>query len=85
MGILLDGTDCKILLDSGKRSLHYLSMVTSKAKVIQIRDGESLNILFNIPIITTIHGQMFEIYTLVSVIYDVDFVLGAKNIEELER
>ena len=41
--------------------------------------------LFIIPVIVDIHGYRFEIYTLVSEIHEnVDFVLGTKNIYELE-
>ena len=41
--------------------------------------------LFIIPVIVEIHGQRFEIYTLVSEIHEnVDLVLGIKNVFELE-
>ena len=45
----------------------------------------SLVFFFIIPIIVDIHGHRFEIHTLVSEIhYNVVFVLGIKNIFELE-
>ena len=41
--------------------------------------------LFIIPVIVDVHGHRFEIYTLVSEIYEnVDLVLGIKNVFELE-
>ena len=42
-------------------------------------------VLFVIPVIIEIHGHLFEVFTLVSEIYDnVDLVLGMKNAYELE-
>ena len=75
-GTLLNGTDCKKnLLDSSstksfipkqyyfrKKSLHELPMLNSKAKVIQIGNRASVNILLIIPTIITVQGHMFEIY-----------------------
>ena len=44
-------------------SLHGLPKFNSKAKVIKVGNGESINILLIIPIIITIQGHMFAIYT----------------------
>ena len=48
---------------TGKISRAYVKAVLSqtKAKVIQVGNGASINILFIIPIIITIQGHMFEI------------------------
>ena len=44
-----------------------------------------MSVLFVIPIIIDIHGQRFEIYTLVSKIHEnVEVVLGIKNVFQLE-
>ena len=57
----------------------------SKVKVIQAGNAASVNILFSIPIIITIQGHMFDIYSMVSEMHDnVDWVLGVKDIVELE-
>ena len=98
MGTLLDGTGCKILLDGGgtksgmskqyhlqNKSLHDLPNFRSKVKVIQVGNTASVNTLFIIPIIIKTRGHMFEIYIMVSEIYDsIDFVLDVKNVVELE-
>ena len=48
-------------------------------------NGQFVSVLFIILIIIDIHGNRFEIYTLVSEIHEnVDLVLGIKNIFELE-
>ena len=44
-----------------------------------------MGVLFVIPVIVDVHGNRFEIFTLVSEIHEnVDLVLGIKNIFELE-
>ena len=67
VGILLGGAECKILQDSGatksflskqyylkNKSLHGLPKFSLKVKVIQVGNGESVNIMFIIPIIIII-------------------------------
>ena len=67
------------------KSLHSLPKFTSQTQRIQVQNGQFVNVLFIIPIIVDIHGHRFEIYTLVSEIYEnIDLVLGIKNIFELE-
>ena len=52
---------------------------------IQVGNGQSIDILYILPVIVEIHGHRFEIYTLVSEIHEnVDLVLGIKNVFELE-
>ena len=64
VGTLLNGTNFKILLDSGttksfmseqyklrNKYLHGLTKFSLKAKGIQVENGKSVNILFIIPII----------------------------------
>ena len=79
-GTLLDGTDCKILLDIGASKIFmskqyylrnkWIAKVHFRGKVIQVRNGESVNIWFIFPIIVIIQGCMFEIYTMVSETHD---------------
>ena len=67
------------------RSLHSLPKFISKTQRIQVGNGQFVNVLFIIPVIIDVHGQRFEIYTLVSEIHEnVDLVLGIKNIFKLE-
>ena len=52
---------------------------------IQVGNGQSVSVLFIIPVIIDVHGHRFEIYTLVSEIHEnVDLVLGIKNMFKLE-
>ena len=56
-----------------------------KTQRIQVGNGQYVSVLFIIPVIIEIAGHRFEIYTLVSEIYDnVYLVLGIKNVFELE-
>ena len=98
LGRLLDGTKCQLLLDTSAsktlmsksfymqcKSLHNLPKFTSTTQRIQLGNGQCVGILFIMPVIVDIHGQRFEIYTLVSEIQEnVDLVLGIKNVFELE-
>ena len=97
-GELLDGTECKILIDTGVsksymsksyymqcRSLHAMPKFTSTTRRIQVGNGQYVGVLFIISVIITIHKQRFEIFMLVSEIHkNVDLVLGIKNLFELE-
>ena len=97
-GKLLDGTDCRILLDTGAtksymsksffmqcKCLHVLPKFSSHTHRIQVGNGQYVGVLFVIPVIIDIHRHRFDIYTLVSEIHkNVDLVLGIKNIFELE-
>ena len=94
LGILLDGTKCQLLLDTGVsksfmsksfylwcKSVHTLPKFASTTQRIQVGNGQCVSVLFIIPVIVEIHGQRFEIYTLVSEIHEnVDLVLGIKNV-----
>ena len=67
------------------KSLHGLPKMSSKAKCVQVANGGSINILFIIPIIITIQGHIFEMYSIVSEIYDnIDLVPRVKNLLQLE-
>ena len=95
---LLDGMECQILLDTGTtksymsklyslrcKTLHALPKLSSNTQRIQVGNGQYVSVLFVIPVIVDIHGHKFEILTLVSEIhYNVDLVMGMKNIFELE-
>ena len=97
-GKLLDGMECKILLDTGAtksymsksyylrcKTLHALPKFSSNTQRIQVGNGQYVSVLFVIPVIIDIHGHRFKIFTLVSEIHDnVDLVMGMKNIFELE-
>ena len=97
-GKLLDGMECQILLDTGAtksymsksyylqcKTLHALPKFSSNTQRIQVGNGQYVSVLFVIPVIIDIHGQRFEIFTLVSKIHDnVDLVMAMKNIFELE-
>ena len=98
LGKLLDGTGCKIMLDTGAtesymsksfylkcRCLHALPKFTSHTHRIQVGNGQYVGVLFVIPVIIDIHRHTLEIYTLMSEIHEnVDLVLGIKKIFELE-
>ena len=98
IGKLLHGTECQILLDTRASKFfmsksHYLCSKSppslpkfaSRTQRIQVGNGQFVSVVFIIPIIVDIHGQRFEIYTLVSEIHEnVNLVLGIKNIFELE-
>ena len=67
------------------KSLHTLPKFAATMQRIQKGNGQCVSILFIIPVIIEVHGQRFEIYTLVSKIHkNVDLVLGIKNVFELE-
>ena len=67
------------------KSLHTLSKFASTIQRVQVGNGQSVAVLFVIPVIIDIHGHRFEVSTLVSEIPDyVDLVLGMKNVFELE-
>ena len=97
-GRLLDGTECQLLLDTSAsksfmsksfymrcKSLHSLQKFASKTQSIQVGNGQSVRLLFIIPVIIDVHRHRFKIYTLVSEIHEnVDLVLGIKNVFELE-
>ena len=52
---------------------------------VQVGNGKCVAVLFVIPVIIDMYGHRFEVFTLVSEIYDnVDLVLGMKNVCELE-
>ena len=66
-------------------SLHTLPKFASTTLRIQVGNGQCVSVFFIIQVIVDIHENRFEIYTLVSEIYEnVDLVLGIKNVFELE-
>ena len=97
-GILLDGMECQILLDTGAtksymsksyylrcKTLHALPKFLSNTQRIQVGNGLYVSVLFVIPVIVDICGHRFKIFTLVSEIHDnIDLVMGMKNIFKLE-
>ena len=97
-GKLLDNTECTILIDTGAsksymsksyymhcESLHALPKFASTTQRVQVGNGQCVVVPFVIPVIVDIHGDRFEVFTLVSEIHNnVDLVLGMKNVFELE-
>ena len=62
-----------------------LPKFASKTRRIQVGNGQYISVLFIIPVVIDIHCHRFKIITLLSVIHEnVDFILGIKNIFELE-
>ena len=98
LGKLLDGTECKILLETGAsksfmsksyymhcKSFHSLPKFTSKTQRIHVGNSQFVSVLFIIPVIIDVHRHRFEKYILVSEIHEnVDLVLGTKDVFELE-
>ena len=67
------------------KALHDLPKFASKTQRIHVGNGQYVGVLFVIPVIIEICSHRFEVFTLVSEIFDnVDMVLGIKNIFELE-
>ena len=71
VGKLLDGMECQILLDMrasksfiskshylGGKSLHVFPKFASKTQRIQVGNGQYISVLFIIPIVIDIHGQI---------------------------
>ena len=65
--------------------LHVLPKYETHIKSLQVGNGSKVATLFVVPIIMSIHGHKFEIFTLVSEIQDtIDLVFGMKNMHEVE-
>ena len=91
-GKLLDGTECGILVDTGVsksymsksyfvrcKNFHSLQKFTSTTTRIQVGNRQYVCVLFIIPVILTIQGHRFEIFTLISKIHkNIDLVIGIK-------
>ena len=98
MGKILNGEECRILLDIGAsksymsksyylrcKALHDFPKFASKTQRIQVGNDQYIGVLFVILVIIDICGHRLEVFTLVSKIFDnVDMVLGIKNLFELE-
>ena len=52
------------------KSFHSLPKFASKTQRIQVGNGQFVSVLFIIPVTIDVHGHRFEIYTLVSEIYE---------------
>ena len=97
-GELLGGRILDILLDTGASKsymstayymhhphLHHFPKFQSAIRHLQVGNGALVPALFVIPLLFKIKGHKFEVYTLVSEIQDkMDFILGIKNIFDLE-
>ena len=61
------------------KSLHTIPKFAATTQKIQVGNGQSVSVLFIIPVTVEVHGHRFEIYALVSEIHEnVDLVLGIK-------
>ena len=97
-GCLTTGTNFKILFDTGasrsylskdfylaNSNLHSLPKFAATCKGIIVGNGERVSILFIIPIIVTIQGHQFEIFTTIIEMHDgIDMVFGMQNMIETE-
>ena len=97
-GILINGEECQILLDTGAsklymsksyylrcKLLHNLPKFAPKMQRIQVGNGQYVGVLIVVPVIVEINGHRLEVFTLVSEIFEnVDMILGIKNLFELE-
>ena len=98
-GKLLDGTDCKILLETAASKSHmsktfYLNCqsllsllkLASRTKKFLVGSVQYISVLFVIPVVINLLEHRLEIYTSVSEIHgNVDMVLGNKNVYEVEE
>ena len=66
------------------KSLHNLPKFASKTQRIQVGKWSVCWSVVCIPVIVEINGHRLEVFMLVSEIFDVDMVLGIKNLFELE-
>ena len=65
--------------------LHTLQKFSTSSKGILVGNGQHVPVLFVIPIVFTVSGHCFEIYTIVAEIHDgIDLVFGMKNMVETE-
>ena len=97
-GQLFDETPFKIFFDNGAmksymaksfydkaKCLHKLPKLSPKCSGIKVGNGMVVKVLFIIPVQVIVQGHVFEIYTIVSPIYDgIDIVFGMKNMVEVE-
>ena len=97
-GKVIGGDKLGILLDTGAPksymskayymqhpSLHTLPKYDTHIKHLQVGNRNKEATLFVIPIITSVHGHRFEIFTLVLEMQDsIDLVFGMKNMHEVQ-
>ena len=95
---VVGGNNLDVLVDTGASksymskayymknpNLHVLPKYETHIRSLQVGNGSKVATLFVIPIIISIHGHKFEIFTLVSEIQDtIDLVFGMKNMHEVE-
>ena len=89
LDILLDTGASKCYMSKGfymhHVHLHQFPKFQSSIRHLQVGNGALVPAVFVIPLVFKIQGHKFEVYTLVSEIQDkMDFILGVKNIFELE-
>ena len=97
-GTLRDGTNMKVLFDTGATKslmpkafydkhprLHTLPKYRSSSTGVVVGNGQTVEVLFTIPIVLYIGDHLFEVYTTVTPIHDqLDLVIGLKNMVEIE-
>ena len=97
-GKLLDGTYCKIMLDTVASKLfmskmfylpcpllHSLPKFVSGTKDILVGNGQYIGALFVIPVVINLHRHGLEVHTLILDIHDnMDMAMGIKNVYLIE-
>ena len=93
---LLDPTSVRMLFDTGpsksyksfhmaNQSLHKISMFSTSNKGNVVGNGQHIPVLFVIPVVVSVCGHLFKIYTIVAEIHEgINLVLGMKNMVETE-
>ena len=67
------------------KSLHTLPKFSTSSKGVLVGNGQNVPALFVIPIVLTVTGHCFGIYTIIGEIYDgIDLVFRMKNMVKTE-
>ena len=97
-GNLMNGTKLRILFDTGATrsymskgfymshpELHTLPKFASTCKGILVGNGQMVSVMFIIPVIISMQGHIFEIYTTICDMHEgLDLVFGMQNMVETE-
>ena len=95
-GCLLDQIPVRMLFDTGasksclsksfymaNQSLQKIPKFIPSSKGIMVGNGQHIPLLFVIPVVVSVCGHLFEIYTIVAEIHEgIDLVFGMKNMVE---
>ena len=76
---------CQSTFYMANKSLHILPKFSTSSKGILVGNYQHVPVLFVIPVVFTVSGHCFEIYTIVAENHDsIDLVFGMKNMMETE-